>query len=210
MELKGTQQIRRERAGVWTALNDPAVLQQCIPGCESLTADGDDSYQIIVAAAVGPVKARFKGKLLLTDIREQHGYSLAFEGSGGAAGFGKGGAIVALEPAGLGTLLTYEANAKVGGKLAQIGSRLIDGVAAKMAEEFFSRFKATVERIGATEDLPSIGQMQPAQEEFSAPQVVTTHASVGVDHMSWLRRRLPAIALLILVAVIAYFLGKQG
>lgn len=146
MELTGSQQIRRDRAGVWAALNDPAVLQQCIPGCESMARDGDNGYAVAMTAAVGPVKARFNGKLALSDIRPEEGYALSFEGSGGAAGFGKGGAVVTLAPQDEGTLLVYRAQAKVGGKLAQVGARLIDGVAAKMAADFFERFKALVEQ----------------------------------------------------------------
>ena len=145
MELAGTQEIRRDRAGVWASLNDPAVLQQCIPGCESLLPDGDDAYRVAVMAAVGPVKARFSGKLALSVVRPQEGYTLTFEGAGGAAGFAKGGAVVSLVPSAGGTILSYSVNAKVGGKLAQIGSRLIDGVAAKMSGEFFARFKEVVE-----------------------------------------------------------------
>lgn len=145
MELAGTQEIRRDPAGVWASLNDPAVLQQCIPGCEALLPDGENAYRVAVMAAVGPVKARFSGKLALSDIRPQEGYTLTFEGTGGAAGFAKGGATVLLAPSAEGTLLSYSANAKVGGKLAQVGSRLIDGVAAKMSADFFARFKQVVE-----------------------------------------------------------------
>jgi uncharacterized protein len=161
VELTGSQQIRRDRAGVWSALNEPVVLQQCIPGCESLTQEGDHAYRIVVMAAVGPVKARFSGKLVLSDIRPQEGYALSFEGSGGAAGFGKGGATVTLASAEGGTLLTYRAEAKVGGKLAQVGSRLIDGVAAKMAADFFTRFKSTVELPELQEAVPVAAALPP-------------------------------------------------
>jgi hypothetical protein len=145
MELAGTQEIRRDPAGVWAALNDPDVLQQCIPGCEALLPDGENAYRVAVMAAVGPVKARFSGKLALSDIRPQEGYTLTFEGTGGAAGFARGGATVLLAAGAEGTRLSYSAQAKVGGKLAQVGSRLIDGVAAKMSAEFFARFKQVVE-----------------------------------------------------------------
>jgi len=143
MEMTGEQLIPAERDAVWTALNNPDVLKGCIPGCESLNPQSDNSYRISMLAAVGPVKARFNGKLDIHGITPPHGYTLSFEGSGGAAGFGKGGATVALEPAEAGTRLTYTANAEVSGKLAQVGSRLIDGVAKKMAAEFFTRFKAS-------------------------------------------------------------------
>ena len=121
------------------------MLQQCIPGCEELLLDGENAYRVAVIAAVGPVKARFSGKLLLSDIRPLEGYTLTFEGTGGAAGFAKGSATVSLVPTAVGTMLSYSANAKVSGKLAQVGSRLIDGVAAKMSAEFFARFKEVVE-----------------------------------------------------------------
>jgi carbon monoxide dehydrogenase subunit G len=181
VELTGSQQIRRDRAGVWSALNEPVVLQQCIPGCESLTRDGNNSYRIVLVAAVGPVKARFSGKLVLSDIRPQEGYALSFEGSGGAAGFGKGGATVTLASAEGGTLLTYRAEAKVGGKLAQVGSRLIDGVAAKMAADFFTRFKSTVEvpELQASAASGTAAALDPAAAETGAGGAFPTRLLVA-------------------------------
>jgi hypothetical protein len=140
MEMTGEQVIPLPQARVWEALNDPEVLRASIPGCESIERVSDTEYRVALTAAVGPVKARFSGKLLLADVNPPTSYRLSFEGSGGAAGFGKGGAHVMLGPEGAGTRLTYTANAQVGGKLAQVGSRLIDGVAKKMADEFFQRF----------------------------------------------------------------------
>jgi carbon monoxide dehydrogenase subunit G len=140
MEMTGEQVIALPQARVWEGLNDPEVLKASIPGCESIERVSDTEYRAVLTAAVGPVKARFNGKLLLADVNPPTSYRLSFEGSGGAAGFGKGGAQVTLSPAGAGTKLTYIANAQVGGKLAQVGSRLIDGVAKKMADEFFQRF----------------------------------------------------------------------
>lgn len=145
MKMTGEQHIRLSQPDVWKALNDPAILQACIPGCESIESTANNEYKVIMTAAIGPVKAKFDGKLALSDINPPHSYSLAFQGSGGAVGFGKGGAHVSLVPENEGSLLTYEAHAQVGGKLAQVGSRLIDGVARKMAEDFFTRFKAAVE-----------------------------------------------------------------
>jgi len=155
MELNGSQHIRRNQAQVWAALNDPAVLQRCVPGCESFEAAGENQYQVLMAIVVGPVKARFKGKLLLSDVQAPHSYAMTFEGSGGAAGFGKGTARVSLAPSGDGTDLDYTAQAQVGGKLAQVGARLIDGVAGKMAGEFFARFKEAIEPAGEAPDAPS-------------------------------------------------------
>ena len=144
MEMSGEQRIPLPQQRVWEALNDPEILKACIPGCESIDRVSDNEYKVAMTAAVGPVKAKFAGKLLLSDLNPPNSYSLAFEGSGGAAGFGKGSAQVALTPDGNGTLLTYKASATVGGKLAQIGSRLIDGVAKKMSDDFFARFNSTV------------------------------------------------------------------
>ena len=143
---------------MWEALNDPAILKACIPGCESIDRVSDNEYKVAMTAAVGPVKAKFSGKLFLSDINPPNSYSLAFEGSGGAAGFGKGSAQVSLAPESGGTLLTYKAQASVGGKLAQIGSRLIDGVAKKMADDFFIRFNKTV--ANAPESLSPVTAVQ--------------------------------------------------
>jgi hypothetical protein len=140
MEMTGEQLIPVPQQLVWEGLNDPEVLKACIPGCETIERVSDTEYRVAMTAAVGPVKAKFNGKLLLADLDPPNSYKLSFEGSGGAAGFGKGGAQVALTPDGAGTRLSYKASAQVGGKLAQVGSRLIDGVSRKMADEFFQRF----------------------------------------------------------------------
>jgi carbon monoxide dehydrogenase subunit G len=155
MEMTGEQLIPLPQQQVWEALNDPAIIKACIPGCESIEKVSDAEYKVVMTAAIGPVKAKFNGKLLLTDLKPPHSYSIAFEGSGGAAGFGKGAAQVSLRPEGSGTRLTYKATASVGGKLAQIGSRLIDGVAKKMSDDFFARFNATVAPAAVTETAPT-------------------------------------------------------
>jgi carbon monoxide dehydrogenase subunit G len=142
MEMTGEQLIPVAQAEVWRALNDPEVLKACIAGCESIERVSDSEYKVAMTAAVGPVKAKFAGKLLLADLNPPNSYSLSFEGSGGAAGFGKGGAKVSLQTEGSATRLRYTATASVGGKLAQVGSRLIDGVARKMADDFFAAFNA--------------------------------------------------------------------
>jgi len=140
MEMTGEQLIPVPQAEVWRGLNDPEVLKACIAGCETIEKVSDNEYRVVMVASVGPVKAKFNGKLTLADLNPPNSYSLSFEGSGGAAGFGKGGAQVSLKPEGAGTRLTYTAKASVGGKLAQVGSRLIDGVARKMADDFFTAF----------------------------------------------------------------------
>lgn len=142
MDMSGQYRIAAPRQAVWAALNDPDVLRQCIPGCESVDKTSETEFTAKVAAKVGPVSAKFSGKVTLSDLDPPNGYTITGEGSGGAAGFGKGGATVRLtdEDGGTATLLAYTAHAQVGGKLAQIGSRLIDGTARKMAEDFFARF----------------------------------------------------------------------
>jgi hypothetical protein len=140
MEMTGEQLIPASQQQTWDALNDPDMLRQCVPGCESIEPAGDNQYQVLMVARVGPVSAKFKGKLTLSDVQPPNSYSIAFEGQGGAAGFAKGGAQVRLSPEADGTRLSYEAKANVGGKLAQIGSRLVDAAAKKVADEFFRNF----------------------------------------------------------------------
>ena len=144
MDMTGERYIPLPQQRVWEALNDPEVLKACIPGCDSIEKQSDTEYKVAMTAAVGPVKAKFSGKLQLSDLHPPNSYSLSFEGSGGAAGFGKGSAQVSLAPAAGGTKLAYTAKATVGGKLAQVGSRLIDAASRKMADDFFSRFNETI------------------------------------------------------------------
>jgi carbon monoxide dehydrogenase subunit G len=152
MELTSTQFIPAPQQVVWEALNDPELLKSCIKGCESIEAGSDSEYLVVLAAKIGPVTARFKGKLTMSDLNPPTSYSLVFEGQGGAAGHAKGGAEVSLAPEGAGTNLTYSAKAQVGGKLAQIGSRMIDSVAKKMADDFFTAFVAKVGAPSAVAD----------------------------------------------------------
>lgn len=149
MEFTGSQVIAATREQVWKGLNDPAVLHECIPGCEAFNAESDDEFRAVVVASVGPVKARFKGVLLLSERDAPNGYRIAGQGEGGIAGFGKMTATVMLADAPEGTQLTYVAEAQVGGKLAQIGSRLVTSVANKLATEFFKRFNATMSAAAA-------------------------------------------------------------
>jgi hypothetical protein len=149
MEMTGERVIAAPRMEVWKALNDPDVLKACIPGCQEMEKTSDTSFAATVKQKVGPVSATFKGAVELSDIVEGESYRISGEGKGGAAGFAKGGAAVKLEDVDEGTRLTYDAEAKVGGKLAQLGSRLIDGFAKKMADQFFDRFKAELEPEGA-------------------------------------------------------------
>jgi carbon monoxide dehydrogenase subunit G len=153
MELTSQQALPVSQSQAWEALNDTAMLQAAIPGCESITPGAEPNhYEVAIMAAIGPVKARFKGKLRLEDLQPPTSYTLYFEGQGGQAGHGKGQAAVRLEPNGPGeTVLHYTATASVGGKIAQIGSRLVDMAAQKMATDFFSNFTAAlVEKYGPT------------------------------------------------------------
>ena len=149
MDMTGEERIAASREAVWAALNDVEVLQQCIPGCESLERQSDTEMAARVKLQVGPVSARFSGKVKLSEIDPPNGYRIAGEGSGGAAGYAKGSALVRLTEDGDGTILKYEVKADVGGKLAQLGGRLIDATARKLAGEFFSKFGTVVGSIPA-------------------------------------------------------------
>lgn len=140
MDMQGSRQLAVTQQQAWEALNDPEVLKACIPGCDSIEATGENAYALVNAIKVGPVAAKFKGNIQLTDIQAPESYTLNFDGNGGAAGFGKGNAKVTLTPNDGGCELGYTVHATVGGKIAQVGQRLIDGVAKSMAESFFKRF----------------------------------------------------------------------
>jgi carbon monoxide dehydrogenase subunit G len=147
MEMNSSRTVPADIETTWRALNDPEVLKACIAGCESVERVSDNEYKVIMTARVGPVSARFSGRIIMSDIVAPTSYTLSFEGQGGAAGFAKGQTRVALAANNPGTRIDYQATAQVGGKLAQIGSRLVDGAAAKVADDFFARF---VERLGGT------------------------------------------------------------
>jgi len=144
MEMTGEQLIHASQADTWAALNDPEILKACIPGCESIERSGENEYVVQMTARVGPVSAKFKGKMTLSNIQAPNSYSIAFEGQGGVAGFAKGSADVGLAAAGHDTRLSYKVKANVGGKLAQIGSRLVDAAANKVATDFFVAFNDKV------------------------------------------------------------------
>ena len=141
MQMNDSQRIAASREKVWAALNDPEILKQCIPGCQSLESSAPNEMTATVVFKVGPVKATFGGKVMLSDLDPPNGYRISGEGSGGVAGFAKGGATVKLTADGAdATILTYEVDAQIGGKLAQLGSRLIDSTAKKLAGQFFESF----------------------------------------------------------------------
>ncbi|UWQ54514.1 CoxG family protein [Leisingera caerulea] len=142
MQMSDQKEIAADPATVYAALLTPEVLQACVPGAQDVTGTPEDGFEATVTQKVGPVKATFKGQVTLSDLVENKRLTISGEGKGGAAGFAKGGAIVTLEPSEAGTLLSYDVEAKVGGKLAQLGSRIIDGFAKKMADQFFANLQA--------------------------------------------------------------------
>lgn len=185
MELAQSRTIAAPPDAVWQALNDPVVLQQCIPGCESLERVSDHEWRARVALRIGPVQARFNGQVQLADLVPPTAYTLRFDGQGGAAGFASGEARVTLTPSGGATTLAYEAQAKVGGKLAQLGSRLIDGVAAKLADDFFNRLAEKLAPAGiagnAAASTPASSPGIPISAEIAtaAPALATSVAPPG-------------------------------
>ena len=163
MTMRGEVVLPADRATVWAALNDPEILKRCIPGCQELEKLSDTELQATAKVAVGPVKATFKGKVTLSDIDAPNGYTITGEGQGGVAGFAKGGAKVHLADAEPGTRMTYDVEAQVGGKLAQIGARLIDATAKQLADEFFTNF---------AKRLSAIEREHPPGEEATQEDVV--------------------------------------
>jgi uncharacterized protein len=185
MELNGTRIIPATVEQTWAALNDPEVLKRCISGCESLERVGEDGLQALVALKVGPVSARFKGSVKLLNVLAPHSYTLQFDGQGGVAGFGKGSADVSLAPAteaGPGhTQLSYTARATVGGKMAQVGSRLVDAAAGKITEDFFSAFVALLsERHEAPADAADAVALVSEPGSAAAPALASAPASQPV------------------------------
>lgn len=221
MEMSGEELINAPRTAVWEALNDPETLRQAIPGCEEVTKEGDDSFAAKVKVKVGPVKATFKGQVTLSNIDAPNGYTITGEGKGGAAGFGKGGADIKLEDADGGTLLTYTATASVGGKMAQIGSRLIDSTAKKLAAEFFSKFNELVSEPAAdeteqpviedpaTEEAAEPTSTEAAPSEAAASSAESVSASQEDDKPSWMRPSV-LVPLAIVGVIVVYLLTKGG
>jgi carbon monoxide dehydrogenase subunit G len=144
MTMTGEYQLPASQQAVWEKLNDPAVLKACIPGCQELERTGDNGFKAIATIKIGPVKATFKGAVTLSDIDPPNGYKISGQGEGGVAGFAKGGAVVKLAPKDGGTLLSYNVEAQIGGKLAQLGQRLVNGAAKKVADDFFQNFVKAV------------------------------------------------------------------
>jgi len=176
MDMTGEYRIPAPRRKVWKALNDPEILKQCIPGCEEIQKLSDTEMTAKVRAKVGPVSAHFGGKVTLSDLDPPNGYKISGEGSGGAAGFAKGGATVQLADDGDGTRLSYSVEANVGGKLAQIGSRLIDATARKMAGDFFAKF---AEVVGGEAQAAAPAAPGPAAAPPPGPAIAENAAAAG-------------------------------
>jgi carbon monoxide dehydrogenase subunit G len=158
MDMQGTRQLKVQQQQAWDALNNPDVLKACIPGCDRIEASGANEFSMGTALKIGPVSAKFSGKIVLSEINAPISYTLNFEGQGGVAGFGKGTAKVSLTPNAEGCELSYSVTAQVGGKIAQLGQRLIDGVAKSLSEEFFKRFDAETERLYPAQQDPEPAQ----------------------------------------------------
>lgn len=183
MEMQASRTLAASQSQAWAALNDPEVLKLCIPGCEKIEPTGENQYSVAMALKIGPVSAKFAGKITLSDIVPPESYTIAFDGSGGVAGFGKGNAQVRLEPLPPGDAgqdrceLHYTVHATVGGKIAQLGQRLIDGAAKGMAEDFFKRFDNEIQRRhppaetdGATNGPDTVPAERPTQPGEGAQQ----------------------------------------
>jgi uncharacterized protein len=190
MDMTGQYRIPAPREQVWAALNDPAMLKASLPGCESLEKLSDHEFAATVVAKVGPVKAKFNGNVTLSNLNPPESYTISGEGKGGAVGFAKGGADVRLTEEGEVTVLTYTAKADVGGKLAQLGSRLIDGTAKKMADEFFDNFSQQV-----AGPVPA-----PAPEPMPEPAPLAPSESLLQNKFVW-----AAVAIVVLMILVLLF-----
>jgi carbon monoxide dehydrogenase subunit G len=192
MEMNGSREVPASVDATWSALNDPEVLKACIAGCESIDKVSDNEYKVAMTARVGPVSAKFNGRITLNDIVPPKSYTIKFDGQGGAAGFASGEAQVELAPVGSGTRIDYKAKAQVGGKLAQIGSRLVDGAAAKVADDFFGRL---VDHLGGGKEA-----------DETMPAIPPAAAASALKTMRW---RLVA-AILIIVVMAIYWLTRPA
>lgn len=185
MEMQGSRLLSLKQELVWQALNDPDVLKLCVPGCESIEATGENAYKLVSQIKIGPVSAKFKSALSLTDIEAPHSYTLIFEGNGGAAGFGKGTAQVTLNTHADAdqTELAYQVQATVGGKIAQVGQRLIDGVAKSMSESFFKHFEEEMLRRHPPQPVDQQAVQETVQDTTSKPnpELATSHSATRID-----------------------------
>ena len=191
MDMQGSRPLAVTQQQAWEALNDPEILKTCIPGCEKFEPTGDNAYAVTTAIKIGPVSARFNGRVQLSDIVPPTSYKIGFDAQGGVAGFGKGEAAVQLAPAGSGCELSYTVHSSVGGKIAQLGQRLIDGAAKSLAEDFFRRFDEELQR------------RYPAAPGAVAPTPATAPAASGGGMPTWAWG-----AIAIVVAAVIYMATK--
>lgn len=198
MNLSGEYRLPLPRSIVWNGLNDPEILRQCIPGCEELVKASDTEFSAKVGLKIGPMTAKFTGKVTLSDLDPPNGYKIAGEGQGGVAGFGKGSAVVTLEDDGAGgTVLKYTADSQVGGKMAQLGSRLIDATAKKLADEFFGKFAQVVAG-------PAAAAAEAAAADTSAPaapEAARSQGGGGLPQSVWIGALVVAIGVVLWLAL---------
>ena len=201
MEMEGTRPLAVTQQQAWEALNDPQVLKACIPGCDKIEPSGENQYALGVAVKIGPVSAKFNGKITLSEVQPPESYTLTFDGQGGAAGFGKGVSKVRLTPQAdaPGCVIDYKVQAQVGGKIAQLGQRLIDGVARSMAEDFFKRFDGEMQRLH-----PEAYAAQAAAVEAAAATPGATPAAAVPTGKSGLPMWMWVLATLLVVASAAW------
>ena len=204
MDMTGEFRIAAPKEAVWKALNDPEVLRQSIPGCEELLKTSDNEFAAKVTVRVGPVKARFAGKVTLSDLDPPNGYKITGEGQGGAAGFANGGATVRLETDGDGTQLKYTVNAAIGGKLAQIGARLIDGTARKLADEFFTTFAGLV-AAGTATAVPAAAE---APAPAAAPVAPVATATPPPSRSPGLKPWVWVVGLIVIAILLLIYYGR--
>lgn len=204
MDMQGQRALAVSQQQAWDALNNPEVLKACIPGCEKVEATGENQYAVGVAVKIGPVSAKFAGKIALSDINPPNSYKLSFDGQGGAAGFGKGSSQVTLTPQGSGCELSYTVHAQVGGKIAQMGQRLIDGVAKNMAEDFFKRFDAEMQRrhpeayAAQAAQAAAVADGAAADAAAGAAGATPAKASAGIPSWVWVAGAAVLLALYVL------------
>ena len=209
MEMVGERRIAATPQRVWEALNDPDVLRACIPGCQSLDKEGNDRFTAVAEIKIGPIGARFKGAVQLSDLDPPNGYTISGQGNGGVAGNAKGNARVRLSPDGVGTLLAYQVDAQVGGRMAQLGGPLIDATAKNMADKFFNKFGEVVGAVPAapavaeTAAVSAVSAALPAEAPAPAPVALPQLAQSGGSIWPW------AIALAVAV-VAGFLLGRSS
>lgn len=206
MQMTGEQRIAAPRQRVWEALNDPEILKQCIPGCQSLEKEGDDRFNAVAEVKIGPIGARFKGTVQLSDLDPPNGYTITGQGSGGVAGSAKGGAKVRLSDDGGGTLVSYDVDAEVGGRMAQLGGPIIDATAKNLATKFFTTFGEVVAGGAGVEPLPepeAAGAM-PVMPTAAAVEAPVAAAPVSAGSSPW-----PWFVALAVAILAGFLLGRS-